>query len=255
MIHSLDPRSVRGDAGEGPARAGLRLLADSLSPVPPPAAASTPSVLIADLARRLIARGLSAKPGLAPGIVVSGDTLLSAKFIARRPNVRMKGLQPEPQPAAAPLAPEITNMPGTEAVVRKAQGLNLGLITAPPAAPVPPAAAPVVEVPPIGVTVPAGPPPAAPEPAPAAPAPEPAAPPAPAMQDDVAALHKAILEATKVEVGAQADRVLLVLASVLEKVDDLQAKIEADAKARDLRERNMLRAKQIAERMLRDLEK
>lgn len=69
VIHSLDPRSVRGDAGEGPARAGLRLLADSLSPVPPPAAASTPSVLIADLSRRLIARGLSAKPGLAPGIV------------------------------------------------------------------------------------------------------------------------------------------------------------------------------------------
>jgi len=211
-------------------------------PIPSPVVTPDPGALLLE--------------GLAPGIVVSGDDgLLSAKYIARRPNVRVKGLQPEPQPAVAPLAPEITNMPGTEEVVRKAQGLNLGLITAPPAAPVPPAAAPVVEVPSIGVTVPAGPPPVTPEPAPAPAVLEPVAPPAPATQDDVAALHKAILEATKVEVGAQADRVLLVLASVLEKVDDLQAKIEADAKARDLRERNIQRAKQITERMLRDLEK
>lgn len=214
-------------------------------PIPSPTVTPDPGALVLE--------------GLVPEILVSGDTLLSAKFIARRPNVRMKGLQPEPAQTPEPLAPEITNMPGTEAVVRKARGLDLGLITAPPAAPAP---KPAVEVPPISVTVPAGAPPAAESPVaaspPAAPAPKPAppaAPPAPATREDVRAelaqLHQQILESAKV----RGEEMMMAIDSLTMRVGELQSQIEADIKARDLREKNMLRAKQITERLLGDLEK
>ncbi len=67
------------------------------------------------------------------------------------------------------------------------------------------------------------------------------------MHEQIAALHKQILEAASVRAG-----------ETFMAIDDLAAKVEAleaDIKARDLKLRNMLRAKQITERMLRDLEK
>lgn len=68
VLHTLDPAVVRESAGPGPARAGLRLLADALTAAPDLPTGEA-SVLLADLARRLKARGLRARPGILPGVV------------------------------------------------------------------------------------------------------------------------------------------------------------------------------------------
>jgi hypothetical protein len=208
--------------------------------------------------------------GLAPTVSVSGgETVLDAKFAARRPNVVMKRLSDlEPK---KPLPPDITNMPDAPEpppAVAGALARGLDLSELPEDAPAPPPEpAPAVEKKQkkAGVAQTAERGGSTPEavgstPAPGAivVAPEPQAAETPSelqtvlqavasLRTEVSALQGALATA----VAVQIDAVLEQLQASRAEVSELRAELAAERKAQALRERNRQRAEEIAQRLLK----
>lgn len=213
--------------------------------------------------------GALALEGLAPTVITTGgeDVATDPKLIARWPNVRVEGFgkrkkTPPPTPAPA----QVTNMPGHPPVPRPLAG---GLLAAladsplPPAAPAPaprvtatptptPTAAPTAAPAPRAAVAPPSPAPSeAPSAATPAPAPVPAPVPASAgiTPEQMAALLQR-MDALSEGMSSRLVEVNRSLQGDIERVTQL-LEAERDARlARELRERNEARAKQIAARLL-----
>lgn len=69
VLHDIDHEPLADASPQGPQGPGPRLLADILSGARPEPEPGVTPVLVGDLARRLTARGLAARPGIAPGLV------------------------------------------------------------------------------------------------------------------------------------------------------------------------------------------
>jgi hypothetical protein len=198
--------------------------------------------------------GALALQGYAPTVTVSGDTVLDAKYLGR-PNVVVKALRDLGPTPAPTLAPDITNMPG--ALQTRGRGVDLGLLPAgtvaraePTTAPPAPTARPPRRE---ATSAPATAPTAAPTSAPTAPP----GPPPPAAtvppKSEIAQTQELIstlIEHIRVTSTVDTDRVVAAIETVGASIDALARELEADRKARDLREKNLLRAKQLAERLL-----
>lgn len=191
--------------------------------------------------------------GLAPEILVSGgDTVLSAKYLGR-PNVVIHGLRKKRKEPEPPLPAEITNMPDA-APVRRGRGLDRSLLDVVARAPSPPAAS-VPVVPEIRVI---SAPPAAAEALPARPEPVISAPASPAAPPKPPPPAPKTVDPHTVEVQALREQMALAqegIDTLLTEMAALRDQVESQRAARDLKERNLQRAKQIAERLLEDMRK
>lgn len=189
--------------------------------------------------------------GLEPTVTTTGDNVLDPKFLGRG-NVRVKLLRKEKPEPDEPLPADITNMPDAPPPPRPL-GKGLDFSQAQVEAPEP-VTMPAVEPPKV---VRRAAPPAEPvaTPAPIASPTPPAAPPPPDPME--------VLQSSIAGLGAKLDAALKELAAlraqqtaagaVQTAVKNLTEQVVKDSKTRDLRERNVARARAITERILKDL--
>lgn len=226
------------------------------------------------------AGGTEAAPGSTVTITVSTgeDDLLDARLAARRPNVRMRGLRKEPE--AAPLPPEITNMPGAPKVLTGALAQALdGGIDAPPK--LSPAPKPKVDVAQPGERVREATPPT--EVAGSIPAVD-TTPAAPAgltredllealrsvvlTKDDLAAILKAavpvaptkeveqlpikMMEGLNTVLGVQVEKMLSIFGDLVTQIAGARAELASERKARELGAKNRRIAEQLAKQLFEE---